>query len=150
MVTNVGASGEASFYHYTTTPVPVPLFSATTSPVPSTENFYSFSQSLAGPDAFGVYTLNLNFQSPAPQVTRTRFAEVWMYNYRGAALYENMGLVSVCKVPQSIKTITYKLEKDGGGHNVTFYLAECNALRMRRFAKPITSFLSSTTVGGFP
>ena len=133
-----------------TQPKAIPYFPSDTTPVDASETFNSVALNVTGPDSTGVYTVNLNLTSPYPQVLRTRFADIWMYNYRGLGLYEAMGLYSVYTVPKSLKTIQFKLEKDGGGHDVTFYAVECNANRARRFGVPVSSYGHAVQAGGFP
>ncbi len=141
--TEVTVVAEADFYDYVSPFAPVPTFPTDTSPIATTEYIYSLLVTTVGPDSFGIYTVNVAIRSPYPQVIRTRFVEIWMYNYRGLGLYENLGLVSISTVPKSQKVISFRLEKDGGGHNVTFYAAECNFAKSRRFGKDLGTYFGA-------
>jgi hypothetical protein len=129
--------------------VRVPLFDRDTSP--PDKDFDGVGLTVTGP-VDRIYTVKVQIKNPKPQFGRTQYCQVFMYNYFNDATYRTMGVYRLHGAPgdPNGQSVTYKLEPDGGGHNVIFYFGYLNGQRSYPFAKAVNTFLSATQVGGFP
>lgn len=129
--------------------VRVPTFDKFTNPPDKVIS--SASLTTTGP-VDNIYTVKVKFINPTPQFGRTVYAQVWMFNYFNDAAFRCMGIYRLHGAPNDPngQVVTYQLEKDGGGHNVSFFIGHCNGQRAMPFAVSISTFVSATQVGGFP
>lgn len=130
--------------------VAVPVFDQNTSPA-DTQMTPGAPLLVTGPVA-GVYTVTVNVVNPSPIFGRTRYCHIWMYNYFNDATFRSCGTFRLHGAPgdPNGQIVTYKLEADGGGHAVVFYMVPLNGQRSMPFGVPISSYFSVAVPGGFP